>query len=176
MEDRKLRTKFALRALDLGDVFNATMSEYVVAGRTNRRVELSVPEGQSTAGGAQANQSISLVATEPQGGTLVAGTVNGVLLTAELRGYPYMNETHKLRFGKPLDIAEGVYVKFLEKVEQLLKTNGYAVTVVNQIPQATRKRLSARTKKASSGTAFWVILIFLVLAAGGVAAYLLLNP
>ena len=174
--DRKLRTKFALRALDLGDVFNATMADYVVAGRPNRRVTLSVPEGQSTAGGTQANQSISLVADDPHHSILVAGTVNPVMLTAELRGYPYLSETHRLRFHKPFDIAEGVYLKFLEKVEGLLKLNGFTVTVINQLPQATRQRLAARHPSQSSSSAFWVILLFLVLAGGGVAAWLLLNP
>lgn len=179
MEDRKLRTKFAMRALDLGDVFTATFSDYKVAGRSgagDRRVELAVPEGQSTAGGAQANQAISLVADDPQQGILVAGHVNGAQLTAELRGYPYMNETHKLRFGKPIDIAEAVYLKFLERAEQLLKTNGYTVRVVNQIPESTRQRLQARQQKRSGSGAFWVILVILLLGCGAAAAYLLLSP
>ncbi len=174
--DRKLRTKFALRALDLGDVFNATMADYVVAGRPNRHVTLSVPEGQSTAGGAQANQSISLVSDDPHHRMLVVGTVNSVMLNAELRGYPYMSETHRLRYHKPFDIAEGVYLQFLEKVEGLLKVNGYSVTVVNQIPQATRQRLAARHPRQSSNSAFWFILLFLVLAGGAVAAWLIMNP
>jgi len=174
VEDRKYRTKFALRALDLADAWKATFCDFRLLGRTNRSVVLSVPEGQSTAGGAQAHQSISLVPEDPAAGILVVGSVDGVGLTAELRGFGYVNETHRLRFGKPIDISAGVYQTFLESAELLLKTNGYSVTVVNQLSESARKRYQP-VKPASSGGAIWVLLIFLLLAGGAAVAYLLLN-
>jgi hypothetical protein len=174
VEDRKYRTKFALRALDLGDVFNAQFADFVLAGRVKRHVTLSVPEGQSTAGGTQANQSISLVAEDPAAGTLVAGTVNSPLLTAELRGFPYVNETHRLRYHRPLDIPAGAYQQFLTRAETVLKANGFTVTVVNQLPDSARRRYQP-AKPASSSATIWVIFALLLLAGGAAAAYLLLN-
>lgn len=179
-EDRKLRTRFALQALGLGDVFDSVFADYVLPGRILRRVQLSVPDGLSTAGGAQANQSISLVPEDAKAGILVAGHVNGVALSAELRGFPYVNETHRLRFGKPVDFSAGAYQQLLTQVEQLLKANGYAITVVNQIPEATRRRLSDRhasTHRAPGGggsAGFWIVLALLLLAGAGVASYFLL--
>ena len=57
----KLHTRFAMKALDLGEVFEANFGTTTLPGRTTRKIVLSVPEGQSTGGGTQATQSISLV-------------------------------------------------------------------------------------------------------------------
>jgi len=174
-EGRKLRTRFALRALSLGDVFESVFSDFVLPGRVQRKVKLSVPDGLSTAGGAQANQAISLIPDDPKAGILVAGHVNGVQLSAELRGYPYVNETHRLRFGKQVDFSAAAYQQFLTAVEKLLKDNGYAITVVNQIPEATRRRLSARRHgRGDSNAGFWAVLGLMLLAGAAVAGYFLL--
>lgn len=174
MEERKYRTRFALRALDLADVWNAQFSELRLGTTSKRRAVLSVPEGQSTAGGTQAQQSISLVPEDPSKGILVAGSVDGVSLTSELRGFSYLNETHRLRFGKPLDLPAGVYQDFLAQAERLLKVNGFTVTVVNQLPEAVRRRYQA-AKPSSGSSGIWVILVFLLAAGGAAVAYLLLN-
>lgn len=171
LEDRKYRTKFALRALNLADVWDAQFSDFMLMGSTPRRVTLSVPEGQSTAGGVQALQSISLVPEDPTKGILVAGTVDGVGQTAELRGFAYLSEAYRLRFNRPIDVPAGPYQKFLESAERLLSTNGLNVTVVNQLPDATRRRYQKAQPESTSGSA-WVLLVFLLLAAVGVTAYL----
>lgn len=174
MEDNQYRTKFAIRALNLADVWKASFDELKLGGSVPRRAVLSVPEGQSTAGGAQAHQAISLVPEDLSKGILVAGSVDGASLTAELRGFAYLNETHRLRFGRPIDLPAAAYQEFLQNAEGLLKTNGYTVTVVNQLPEKAKRRYET-TKPADTSSSAWALLFFLLLAGGAAAAYLLLS-
>ncbi len=178
MEGRKqpIRTQFAMKALDMSEMFQVTFGDFRLSGTTPYAPELTVPEGQSTAGGAQATQSITLTPDDPAAGTLVAGTVNGAANTAELRGYPYLEATFKMRYGKKrMGIPAGSYQKFLEQAKQFLEGHAYHVTVVNQLPAAAKRHYDA-SKPPSSGNAFWIVLGCMVLAGAGVAAYLLINP
>lgn len=172
---KQLRTRFAMKALDMGESFKAYFGEFRLSGATPRRPELTVPEGQSTGGGAKAAQSITLIPEDPTAGTLIAGTVNGAANTAELRGYPYLEATYKMRFhGQRLDIPSGSYQRFLEDAKQFLEGHAYQVTVVSQLPAAAKRHYDAATAK-SGGNGIWLVLGFLVLAGAGVVAYLLLT-
>jgi hypothetical protein len=172
-QDRKLRTRFALKALDLGEMFQSTFDGFSLSGETRRKVVLTVPEGQSTGGGAAANQSISLVPDDGKSGILVAGTVHGASMTAELRGYPYLRDLFKLRYhGQRFAVTEPEYQAFLEKARGCLETNGYTVTVVNQLPAAQKQHL-ATSPQGGDATALWVVLGVLLLAGVGVAVYFL---
>ena len=167
-----------MKALDLGEVFEANFGGTTLPGRTTRTIVLSVPEGQSTGGGTQASQSISLVPDDRSVGILVSGTVNPATMTAELRGFPYLDDTHRLRFGgKRLDIPEAAYREFLEKVKAFLESNQYAVTVVNQMPASARQRYQKSAKAAPGGgqSALWIVFILLLLAGAGAAVFFLLR-
>ncbi|MDY0001267.1 MAG: hypothetical protein RBU30_08240 [Polyangia bacterium] len=170
----KLRTKFALRALELSKVWQAAFAETTLGGSSPRRAILSVPEGQSTAGGAQAHQSISLVPEDPAKGILVAGSVDGAGFTAELRGFAYLNETHRLRFGRPMDLPASTYQEFLLAAKNLLESNGFTVTVVNQLPEAAKRRYQ-ESKPADASSSLKVVLAFLALAAAAAVMFLLLK-
>jgi hypothetical protein len=173
---KPLRTQFTMKALDMGEMFKVTFGEIQLSGNTPRRPQLTVPEGQSTAGGAQAVQSITLTPEDPSAGMLIAGTVNGASNTAELRGYPYLEATYKMRYrGQQLDIPAGSYQSFLEDVREFLESHAYHVTVVNQLPAAAKRHYDQTATPSSGGGAFWVVLGFMVLAGAGVAAYLLLG-
>lgn len=177
MEGKKpLRTQFTMKALDMGEMFKVTFGELQLSGDTPRRPELTVPEGHSTAGGAQAVQTITLTPDNPSAGMLVVGTVNGAANTAELRGYPYLEATYKMRYrGQRLDIPAGSYQAFLEDARKFLEGHAYHVTVVNQLPAAAKRHYDQAAPPSSGGSAFWVVLGFMVLAGAGVAAYLLLS-
>jgi hypothetical protein len=171
---KPIRTQFAMKALDMSEMFQVTFGDFRLSGGVSRRPELTVPEGQSTGGGAKAVQSITLIPEDAAAGVLVAGTVNGAANTAELRGYPYLEATYKMRFhGKRLDIPMGSYQKFLEQAKTFLENHAYKVSVVNQLPDAAKRHYDQNVKQ-SGGNAFWIVLGFLVLAGAGVAAFLLL--
>ena len=155
----------------MAEIFEATFKDFTLSGKHPRRVVLTVPEGQSTAGGKRATQSISLVSDVPGVGILVAGTVNAAQMTAELRGFPYINETHHLRFGAPLDILASAYVEMLEKATTCLKLHGYTVEVVNQLPEAARRRYTQAQPK-SNATAMWVLVAFLIATGVALVAFL----
>jgi len=173
---KPLRTQFAMKALDISDLFSASFKDYRLSGTTPLRPELTVPEGQSTGGGAKAVQSITLIPDDPSAGTLIAGTVNGAANTAELRGYPYLEVTFKIRYrGQRLGIPAGAYQNFLEEARLFFETRGYTVSVVNQLPDAAKRHYDKSGKAPAVGSnAFWVVLGFMVLVGAAMAVYLLL--
>jgi len=173
---KSLRTQFTIKALDMSEMFKVTFGELHLPGSTPRRPVLTAPEGQSTGGGAKAVQSITLTPDEPSAGTLIAGTVNGAANTAELRGYPYLEATFKMRYrGQRLDIPASSYQKFIEEAKKFLESHAFNVTVINQLPDAAKRHYDQTTKSQSGGNSFWIVLGFMVLAGAGVAAYLFLT-
>src|SRR5437016_4524093 len=96
MSDPK-RTEFAMQALSLAETFNLMRADERVKGPITYRVELSAPEGPSTAGGKQATQHVKLV---PVGGgaTIVAGSANQAESWAELRSFAHLKLLHGQRF------------------------------------------------------------------------------
>jgi hypothetical protein len=172
---RPFRTKFAMKALDISNMFRSTFDDFQLSGSTPRRPVLTVPEGQSTGGGAKAVQSITLNPDDPSAGTLIAGTVNGAANTAELRGYPYLEATYKMRYhGNRLDIPAGSYQTFLEKAKEFFEGRSYTVSVVNQLPDVAKRHYDKTAKTQSGKNAFWIILGFMVLTGAALAFYLLL--
>lgn len=176
LEGKKpFRTQFAMKALDVSDMFQANFNDFRLSGSKPRAPELTVPEGQSTDGGAKAIQSITLTPEDPSAGTLIAGTVNGAANTVELRGYPYLEATYKIRYrGHRLDIPAGSYQRFLEEARSFFERRSYTVSVVNQIPDAAKRHYDKTVKSQPGGNAFWIVLGFMVLAGAAMAAYLLL--
>jgi hypothetical protein len=83
-------------------------------------VELSVPEGPSTGGGAQARQNLRLVPRRKGYAMVIVGTVDPVLSTAELRTFEHVAILHELRYQKPLEISGEEYDDFLKKADVVL--------------------------------------------------------
>ena len=71
-------TQFAMKALDMAEMFRIRVGTVPVQGSVPFRVELGTPDGPSTGGGRQALQAIKLI-PEGAGGTLVAGHANKVI-------------------------------------------------------------------------------------------------
>lgn len=175
MPKQPIRTQFTIKALDMAEVFSATLGTTGIPGATTRRPELTAPEGQSTGGGAMAVQSITLKPEDPSAGTLVAGTVNGAAMTAELRGYPYLNATYQMRYhGKHVDISADAYQKFVERTKAFFEGQGYRVSVKNVVPEAARRHYTQSMQKQSSSSGLLIIILLFVVAGAGVATYFLL--
>lgn len=115
----KLRTRVANQAHSVAKTINEGFEDFRL-GAGAWQVELSTPEGQSTAGGKQALQHLRLVPTRPGYSALVVGTVNGLLSTAELRTFEHVAMTHEVRFQRPLEITSEEYDDFLKKSDVIL--------------------------------------------------------
>jgi ribosomal protein L30E len=99
-------TQVAARAVSLAELFEARF-ERGLEGPVHFKVELSAPDGPSTAGGKQALQHIKLV---PQGGgsTVVIGSAHPTRMTAEIRTYEHVADLYAQRFRGaklPVDVT-----------------------------------------------------------------------
>jgi hypothetical protein len=114
-----LRTQVANQAASLADTVNDGFEEFHM-GAGDYVVELSVPEGPSTGGGAAARQNIRLVPRRKGYAMVIAGTVDPVTSTAELRTFEHAAMLHELRYKQPLEISGEEYDDFLRKADVVL--------------------------------------------------------
>ncbi|APR84420.1 Hypothetical protein A7982_09769 [Minicystis rosea] len=99
-------TMVAAKAVSLAELFEARF-EAGLEGPVRCRVELSAPDGPSTAGGKQALQHIKLV---PADGTpaIVIGSANTIRQTAEIRTFDHIAALYAQRFKGariPIDVT-----------------------------------------------------------------------
>lgn len=114
-----LRTRVANQAASLAETVRDGFEDFHM-GAGDYVVELSVPEGPSTGGGAQARQNIRLVPRRAGYAIVIAGTVDPVTSTAELRTFEHVAVLHEMRFRKPLEINGEEYDDFLKKADVVL--------------------------------------------------------
>jgi hypothetical protein len=127
-------TMFAGMAFGLAELFKHSVGKKRLAGPVVYNVELSAPEGESTAGGKQALQHVKLV-PERGGPTLLIGTANAVEKAAELRSYKHVDEMHRQRFkGAPFDADPTQYEALLEAARAFFTEYKYTVTVLDSAP------------------------------------------
>lgn len=164
----KLRTRVANLAHDVAKTINDGFAEYRI-GAGAWQVELSTPEGQSTAGGAQALQHLRLVPTREGYPALVVGMVNGVLNTAELRTFDHVALAHEVRFKRPLEITSAEYDDFLRKADVVLglirfrgKRIGPPAALVDE--RAQMKVAAANARNVKVAVAVVVVLVAAMLA------------
>jgi hypothetical protein len=164
------RTRFAMQALTLADTFNLMMSAERVKGPITYKVELSAPDGMSTAGGKQATQHVKLV---PEGGgaTVVAGSANQAENWAELRSHEHLTILHAQRFkGAELPVNRVQYNELLQKLRDFFTTRGLQVR--NAPLPAGAAPATAKKQGASGVLVIAVILIAALAAAAGVAWFM----
>src|ERR1700752_974277 len=126
MSDPK-RTAFAMQALGLAETFNVMLQAERVKGPVTYRVELSAPDGMSTAGGKQATQHVKLL---PEGGgnTIVAGSANQAESWAELRTFEHLKLLHAQRFkGAEIPLNRVQYNELVGKLEKFFAERGCSV-------------------------------------------------
>ena len=114
-----LRTRVANQAASLAETVKEGFDEFHMGGG-DYVVELSMPESNSTGGGAQARQSIRLIPRRKGYAIVVVGTVDPVTSTAELRTYEHVAIVHELRFREPIEISAEEYDDFLAKADVVL--------------------------------------------------------
>jgi hypothetical protein len=99
-------TQVAAKAVSLAELFAARF-ERGLEGPVRFKVELSAPDGPSTAGGKQALQHIKLVPQEG-GANVVIGSANTTRMTAEIRTYEHVADLYAQRFHGvriPVDVT-----------------------------------------------------------------------
>jgi hypothetical protein len=179
MSDPK-RTAFAMQALGLAETFNLMLQGERVKGPVTYRVELSAPDGMSTAGGKQATQHVKLI---PEGGgtTIVAGSANQVEKSAELRTFEHLKLLHAQRFkGAEIPLNRVQYNELVEKLKAFFAQQGGCTVRMAEVPrELTAAAASAPARAAGGPSGMLVIILILVAAlaaASGVTWYLTHRP
>jgi len=174
MSDQK-HTAFAMQALGLAETFNLMLQAERVKGPVIYRVELSAPDGMSTAGGKQAVQHIKLV---PEGGgtTIVAGSANQVERRAELRTFEHLKLLHAQRFkGAEIPLNRVQYNELLDKLRSFFADK--CTVRVAELPREVVAAPAPRAPFGASGTLVLVaILVVALAAAAGVTWFLTHRP
>lgn len=104
--DHSKYTQVAAKAVSLAELFDARF-EQGLDGPVRFRVELSAPDGPSTAGGKQALQHIKLVPSI-SGPAIVIGSANTILQQAEIRTFDHIAALYAQRFkgaSIPVDVT-----------------------------------------------------------------------
>ncbi len=165
----KLRTRVANQAHEVAKTINEGFEDYRV-GAGAWQVELSTPEGQSTAGGKQALQHLRLVPTREGYAALVVGTVNGVLYSAELRTFDHVAMSHEVRFKRPLEISASEYDDFLRKADVIMNLCRFKAKRVGPPEELLAERASlkvaaynARNLKIVAGVVLFLIAVMIVI-------------
>ncbi len=173
MSDPK-RTAFAMQALSLAETFNLMLQAERVKGPVTYRVELSAPEGMSTAGGKQATQHIKLV---PEGGgtTIVAGSANQAEHWAELRSFEHLKLLHAQRFkGAEIPLNRVQYNELLDKLRAFFADK---VTVrMAELPRDVPSTAPAKSGGISGSVVLLAILVAALAAAAGVTWFITHRP
>jgi hypothetical protein len=114
-------TQFAMKALDMAEMFKMLVGAKPIEGPEPYGVELGTPDGPSTGGGKQAMQAIKLV-PQGSGATLVAGHANKAERTAELRTYNFLAQQHAQRFkGAQLPVTREAYDELMGRLEKFFR-------------------------------------------------------
>ena len=169
MDDRDLRTRVSMQALDFAGAFRSVVGHLRIppAGYVP---ELMAPDGPSTGGGSQSRQRIRLVPTNDRFPTLVVGSANVKSGKSELRSFEYVDAVHRQHFGKPVELDRAAYESFLEMVRNYF---GVAqLDVVIETAPVNDDEGAARPKAATPAIVFVVVA---AIAAAVAAAYVLVT-
>jgi hypothetical protein len=160
------RTMFAVQAVGLAEIFKHTIGKTRLEGMVNYRLELTAPEGESTAGGKQALQHVTLI-PEGAGTRLVIATANTVTNIAQVRSFSCVAEAHRRRFkGALLLLDQQRYGGLVEKLSAFFKERGFQVSTVDALPDAAPARgASSRARLVACAAALTGIAIGVVIFA-----------
>ena len=171
MSDLK-RTAFAMQAFGLAEAFNITLQAERVKGPITYRVELSTPDGMSTAGGKQATQHVKLV---PEGGgtTIVAGSANPAEKWVELRTFEHLKMLHAQRFkGAEIPLNRVQYNELVEKLRAFFAQEGSCVMRLSEVPREADDLPAPRPAQygRAAGASGTLVIVFILAAALATAA------
>lgn len=139
------RTMFAVEAVGLAEIFKHTIGQTRLEGMVNYRLALSAPEGESTAGGKQALQHVTLIPEGRGAATMVIATANTVTKEAQLRAFACIAEMHRRRFkGALLLLDQQRYAGLLDKLAAFFNERGFTVVTTDRVPEAAPVRPAPR--------------------------------
>ena len=164
-----LRTRVANQAASLAETVTEGFEGFHM-GAGDYIVDLKGPEGPSTGGGAQARQSIRLVPRRRGYAVVVAGTVDPVTSTAEVRTFDHVAMLHELRFRRPLEINAEEYAEFRKKLDVVLNLARVRWKEVPPSPE-----LVAQRKALGKISPLAVLLFVVVIALAAVVVYRVLR-
>lgn len=163
MADRReleaLRTRVANQAASLADTVTEGFDEFHM-GAGDYVVELTAPEGMSTGGGAQALLHLRLVPRRKGYAVVVAGQVNPVAASCELRTFDHVAMLHELRFRTPLEITADEYDDFLRKAEVVMNLARIATRRLGPSPELAAR--AGREAKAAGKLSIPALVVFVV--------------
>ena len=141
-----LRTQVASQAASLAETVTEGFDGFAM-GAGSYGVDLSIPDGPSTGGGVQARQHLRLVPRRKGYPIIVAGTVDPVTSTADIRTFEHVAILHELRFDAPVEITPDEYGEFLRKAAVVMNLARVRSREVGPSPEllaqrAARKKLS----------------------------------
>ncbi|MDB4935139.1 MAG: hypothetical protein JWP87_2111 [Labilithrix sp.] len=163
-----LRTRVANQAASLAETVTEGFEDFHMGGG-DYVVELTVPEGPSTGGGTQARQSIRLVPRRKGYAIVVAGTVDPVLSTAELRTFEHVAIMHEVRFKQPLEISGEEWQDFLAKADVVLNLARVKAVRVGPPPELLAQKKAQRRISLPVLVAFFVVMLLAALVVYRVA-------
>jgi translation initiation factor IF-2 len=163
-----LRTRVANQAASLAETVTEGFEDFHM-GAGDYVVELSVPEGPSTGGGRQARQSIRLVPRRKGYSTVIAGTVDPVTSTAELRTFEHVAILHELRFKQPLEISGEEWDDFLAKADVVMNLARVRAARVGPPPELLAQRKAQRRISMPVLLVFFVVMLLAALVVYRVA-------
>lgn len=140
-----LRTRIANQAASLAETVTEGFDGFHM-GAGDYVVELMAPEGPSTGGGKQARQSIRLVPRRKGYSVVVAGIVDPVTSTAEVRSFEHVAMLHEVRFHRPLEINAEEYADFLAKLDIVLNLARVRATRASIPPELVAERSVQKTR------------------------------
>ena len=176
MNGRDLRTRFAVRALDFAETFNAGLGALSLQPGAYQP-QLTTPDGPSTGGGVQAVQHVRLVAARQGFPSILVGSANQRSGTAELRSFAYIDAVHRQRWKRPVPLDRNDYEDFVHAAQNFFESNQLLVTIA--APSAGLARSAdedaARAADPARGGGAIVTGVIVGLVIGGLAIWILLR-
>jgi hypothetical protein len=138
MNGRELRTRFAVRALDFAETFNAGLGALSLQPGAYQP-QLTAPEGPSTGGGVQAVQHVRLVTKREGFPSILVGSANQRLGTAELRSFEHVDAVHRERWKRPVPLDRDEYDDFVDAAKNFFESNQLLVTITSPADAHARR-------------------------------------
>ncbi len=174
MNGRELRTRFAVRAIDFAETFNAGLGAMSIQPGAYRP-QLTAPDGPSTGGGVQAVQHVRLVAARQGFPSILVGSANQRFGTAELRSYEYIDAVHRERWRRPVPLDRSDYEDFLDAAKNFFEANQLVVTVAGPADALARSAQADAPADAASGRSVIAIGVVTGLLIAAMAIWVLLH-
>jgi hypothetical protein len=176
MNGRDLRTRFAVRALDFAETFNAGLGALSLKPGAYQP-QLTTPEGPSTGGGVQAVQHVRLIPTRQGFPSILVGSANQRIGTAELRSFEYVDSVHRERWNRPVPLDRHDYEDFLNAMKNFFESNQLVVTIADpgSGPRVRQTHDATASSAAVGGRPAIVTGVVAGLVIGALAIWVLLR-